>query len=148
MNTERTLIAGALGGLVHFVLVGGLYVYLYGPELFGYSTTTNTFARFEPITIYVILGAFVLGALPAVLLAERRLVTPALTILAFVAGIVLMSPRGLEPRWKAAGPSDLAFYFLLWFVPVFVACLLGGIEELVRHLIAKEPPSDSSPVRE
>ena len=80
MNTERTLLAGLVGGLLHLVLVGGLHVYLYGPELFGYSATTNSFARFGPITVYVVVGAFLLGALPAVLLAERRLVTPTLTV--------------------------------------------------------------------
>lgn len=148
MNTGRTLIAGMLGGLVHFVVVGGLYVYLYGPGLFGYSTTTNSFARFEPTTVYVILGAFVLGALPAVLLAERRLVTPTLTILAFVAVVLLSTPGGLERAPRAAGPSNLAFYFLLWFVPVFVAAILGGIEQLVRHLMEEASRSDASSVRE
>jgi hypothetical protein len=148
MNTERTLLAGVIGGLLHLVVVGGLYVYLYGPELFGYSATTNSFAPFGPTTVYVVVGAFLLGALPAVLLAERRLVTPALTVLAFVAGIVLMLPQGLEPRWKAAGPSDLAFYFLLWFVPLFVACVLGGIEALVRHLTETTSALDASPGRE
>lgn len=148
MNTGRTLVAGTLGGLLHLVGVGGLTVYLHGPELFGYSTSTNSFSRVDPTTIYIVFGAVVLGALPAVLLSERRLVTPALTIVAFVAALVLMLPQGLEPRWRAAGPSDLAFYFHLWFVPLLVACVLGGIEELVRHLMAKEPPADSPSVRE
>lgn len=149
MNTGRTLVAGTLGGLLHLVLVGGLHVYLYGPELFGYSTATNSFSRVEPTTIYIVFGAFVLGALPAVLLAERRLVTPVLTILAFVAAIVLMLPQGLEPQWKAAGPpSDLTFYFHLWFVPLLVACVLGGIEELVRHLWRREPSEDAPSVGE
>lgn len=148
MNIERTLLAGTLGGLLHLVGVGRLHVYRYGPELFGFSTATDSFAGFGPINLHVVLGGFLLGALPAVLLAERRLVTPALTIVAFVAAIVLLLPRGLEPDRRAAGPSDLAFYFLLWFVPAFVACVLGGIEELVRHLVARERPADVSSVRE
>lgn len=148
MNTQRALIAGVVGGLLHLVLVGGLHVYLHGPELFGYSTRTNSFSRVEPTTVYIVLGAFVLGALPAVLLAERRLVTPALTIVAFVAGIVLLLPQGLEPDWKAAGASNMDFYFHLWFVPLFVAALLGGIEALVRHLLAEGAPADGSSVRE
>lgn len=148
MNRKRALIAGILGGLLHFVLVGGLYVYLYGPELFGYSTTTNSFAGVGPTTIYVIVGAFVLGALPSFLLAERRLVTPALTVFAFVAGVLLLEPGGLKRAPRAAGPSNLAFYFLLWFVPMVVACLLGGLEELVRHLTGETSPADSPSIRE
>lgn len=148
MNARRTLIAGLLGGLLHLVIVGGLAVYLSGPELFGYSTTTNSFTRFGLINLYVVSGGFLLGALPAVLLAERRLVAPVLTIVAFVAGIVLILPGGLEPAWRVAGPSDLAFYFLLWFVPAFVASVLGGIEALVRHLLAAGSPSDGSTLRD
>jgi len=148
MNTERTLLAGLVGGLLHLVLVGGLHVYLYGPELFGYSATTNSFARFGPITVYVVVGAFLLGALPAVLLAERRLVTPTLTVLAFVVGVLLLDPGGLERAPRAAGPSNLAFYFLLWFVPAFIAALLGGIEDLVRYLKGDASVPDSSSVRE
>lgn len=148
MNTERTLLAGVLGGLLHLSLVGGLYVYLYGPELFGYSAATHSFSRVGPTTFYVVVGAFVLGALPAVLLAERRLVTPALTVLAFVLGVLLLEPGGLRRAPRAAGPSNLGFYFLLWLVPAFVAALFGGIEALVRHLKRDASPSDSSSVRE
>lgn len=148
MNTRRTLVAGTLGGLLHLVGAGGLTVYLHGPELFGYSTTTGSFARFGLINLYVILGGFLLGALPAVLLAERRLVTPTLTVLAFLVGVLLSSSGGLEPDWRAAGSSDMAFYFFLWYVTAFVASVLGGMEELVRHLVSREPPSDASSVRE
>lgn len=144
MNTERAVVAGTLGGLLHLVGVGGLYVYRYGPELVGYSTTANSFSRFGPFTLYVLLGAFVLGALPAVLLVERRLVTPALTVLAILSAVLLSTPGGLERAPRAAGPGNLAFYFALWIVPAFVASVLGGIEELVRHLLAREPPADSS----
>lgn len=148
LETGRTLAAAIIGGLLHLVGVGGLYVYLYGPELFGYSTTSNSFSRFGPFTLYVLLGAFVLGALPAVLLAERRLVAPALTVLAILAAVLLSTPGGLEQDWRSAGPSNLAFYFLLWIVPAFAATVLGSIEALVRHLTAREPPADPSSVRE
>lgn len=144
MNERRTLTAGVIGGLVHAVVVGGLYVYLHGPELFGYSTATNSLGPFEPFTLYVIGGAFVLGVVPAVLLVDRRLVTPSLAIIAIVAGILLLSPRGLQRRPRAAGPPDFAFYFIWWFAPLFVASLAGGIEYGARRLLRDELPARST----
>jgi hypothetical protein len=145
MNERRTLIAGCIGGLVHAVVVGGLYVYLHGPELFGYSTATDSFGLFEPFTLYVVVGAFVLGVLPAVLLVDRRLVTPSLAIIVIVAGILLLSPRGLQRRPRAAGPpGNFAFYFIWWFAPLFVATLAGGIEYGARRLRRDESPARST----
>jgi hypothetical protein len=144
MNERWTLIAAVVGGLVH-VVVGGLYVYLHGPELFGYSTATDSFGLFEPFTLYVVVGGFVLGVVPAVLLVDRRLVTPSLAIIVIVAGILLLTPRGLQRRPRAAGPpGNFAFYFIWWFAPLFVATLAGGIEYGARRLRRDELPARST----
>lgn len=76
MDKKRALIAGIVGGLVHFVVIGGLYTYLRGPILWGYHAYSNSFAAFEPIHIYIFTGTFLLGVLPAILLVEYRLVSP------------------------------------------------------------------------
>lgn len=137
VSRRQTLIAGVLGGLLHFIVVGGFYVYLYGPELFGYSTTTNSFGlvRSEPFLLFIIFGAFITGAVPAMLLVKWRLVTPPLAIVAVVLGWLLFTPGELEQNWRAAGPPTFAFYFVLWYVWIFIAILLGGLEYLIRHLL-------------
>ena len=145
LNDRRTLIAAGIGGLVHAAVVGGLYVYLHGPELFGYSTATNSFGPFEPFTLYISIGAVVLGVVPAVLLVDRRLVTPSLAIIVIVAGILLLSPRGLQRRPRAAGPPGyFAFYFIMWFAPLIVASLAGGIEYGARRLRRADVPARST----
>lgn len=137
MNRKRALIAGVIGGLVHFVVVGGISVYLYGPVIFGYSTATNSFAMFDPAHVSIVFGSFVLGAVPAVLLVEYRLVTPPVTIAALVAGILLLQPGGLERQLNPQLPPIIAFYFLFWVGPLFIACFAGGIEHLIRRLRRK-----------
>lgn len=140
-NKKRALLAALLGGVLHFVIIGGLYSYLHGPELFGYSTSTDSFGLFELFNLYIIVGAFLLGAVPAVLLAERRLFTPIVTLFLVIAAILFFSPGGLEPNPRDAGISDFAFYFVLWFVPFTIAILLGGLEYLVRQLLQLENDS-------
>lgn len=66
------LLAGVVDGLVHFAIVGGISVYLYGPSVFGYSPVTNAFHLFNLPQLSVIFGPFILGAVPAVLLVERH----------------------------------------------------------------------------
>jgi hypothetical protein len=140
VSKRRTLITGVLGGVIHFIVIGGFYVYLYGPELFGYSTATNSFGlvRSEPFLLFIIFGASVIGFVPAVLWVEWRLVTPTLAVVGVVLVWLLVFPMELERNWRAAGPPTFAFYFVFWFVPVSIAGLAGGIEYLARYLIRKE----------
>lgn len=134
VDKRRTLLAGLLGGLLHFVIVGGFYIFLHGPELFGYSPSTNTVEVFEIIHIYIIIGAFMLGAVPGVLFAERKLISPAVTIFVVVLGILLLSPGGLEQRPQQVGASNFAFYFTMWIVPLTIALIIGGLEYAVKRL--------------
>lgn len=141
VNKKRALSAALLGGVLHFVIIGGLYTYLHGPELFGYSTSTDSFGLFELFNLNMIVGAFLLGAIPAVLLVERRLFTPTVTLFVVVAAILFTSPRGLETNPRDVGISDFAFYFVLWFIPLAIAILVGGLEYLIRHLLRLENDS-------
>lgn len=142
MNRKRALIAGVIGGLVHAIAVGGLNAYLSGPEVFGYSAASNSFGLLEPIHGYILVGTFLLGAVPAVLLVERRLVMPSLTTVATVAVVVLSSSGGLEPHPELAGPSNFDFYFLLWVGPLFIAGVAGGLEYGVRRLLSSDSAAD------
>jgi hypothetical protein len=142
VNRKRTLIAGVVGGLVHLAIVGGISVYLYGPVIFGYSTPTNSFALFDPAHVSIVFGSFVLGAVPAVLLVEYRLVTPPVTIAVMVAGLLLFQPGGLERQLNPQLPPIIAFYFLFWVGPLFVACIAGGLEYGVRRLLSSERSAD------
>jgi hypothetical protein len=141
VNRKRTPIAGVLGGLVHFAIVGGLYAYLRGPELFGYSTYANSFFGLsDPVRIYVLLGAILLGAVPVLMWVEHRLVTPTVTIVAIVVSILLFSPAGLERATGHGGPlSMFGFYFMFWFAPLIVATVVGGLEYGARQLRRKNP---------
>jgi hypothetical protein len=136
---RQPLLAGVVGGLVHAVAVGGLNAYLSGPEVFGYSPAANSFGLFEPIHAFILVGTFLLGAVPAVLLVERRLVTPSLTIVAIAAVVALSLPGTLEPHPELAGPSNFDFYFLFWVGPLFVACVAGGVEHLARRPFRNDP---------
>lgn len=134
VSRRRLLAAGIVGGLVHFVVIGGLYAYLRGPELFGYSTATNSFSMFEVTHLYILLGAFLPGAVPGVLLVERRLVVPTVTIGVIAISTLWMSPLGLE-RASYEGPlGPFGFYFAFWFAPLIVATVMGGIEYAMRQL--------------
>lgn len=132
---KRALLVGVLGGLIHSLVIGGLYIYLHGPELFGYSPSSNTVEVFELIHIYMITGSFILGAVPAVLYVERQLISPIVTLLVFVIGLLLSSPGGLEPGAGQSGATNFAFYFSLWIIPLSIAGLIGGVEYTAKLLI-------------
>lgn len=138
VDRKRALIAGVGGGLVHFAIVGGISVYLYGLSVFGYSPATNAFHLFDLPQLSVIFGSFILGAIPAVLLVERRLVTPSVVIGTIVASILLVEPGALERTLNPQLPTLLEFYFLFWFAPLFVACVAGGVEYFARRLLRDE----------
>lgn len=113
--SARAVVAGVGGGLAHLALVFSLW------GAFGVTPSTA-----DPVAataaVYLLAGAVLVGALPVVLLVDRRLVAPAVA----VAGVLVFSayrtwrlvesPAAL-PRWfdlyVAGWPAVLAVVVVL-----------------------------------
>lgn len=126
MKPKEIAAAGLLGGLVHAIVAGGLHNYFFGGGLFGLDDPSITL-----FSVYVICGALLLGAVPAVLFVHRRLVTPGVTVGTIALVALLSSSPGPESA-RAAGPSNFAFYFIWWLAPLAIALVVGGVEHLLR----------------
>lgn len=128
-NVKKLAGAGLLGGLLHLVIAGGVYVYFFGGPLYGFERITDV-----GFTVNVWVGAILLGAIPAILFVHKQLVTPGLTVGAIAVAAFLWSSPGPESA-QLAGASDFAFYFIFWFVPLAIAIIIGGAEYLLRTRI-------------
>jgi len=123
----RNYVRAVLGGLTHLTLIGGIYLYKSGNTLFSIiEFRTLADAAF---TLNGILGAFLIGAIPVYISSKYRVAFPTLLMILIAVGIVTTTPA--DPN--AAGPTDFAFYFIFWIVPVVLALIIGGVEVLVRR---------------
>lgn len=126
-SRQKCAVAGLLGGLAHVLIAGGSYVYFFGGPLYSFEGLDATVA-----TISGYGGAVLLGALPAVLFVHKRLVTPGFTVTVIAVAAVVSSLSGPgSPQF----PTDFAWYFMGWFVPLSIAIGIGVIEELLRTRI-------------
>jgi hypothetical protein len=125
---SKNYVRAVLGGLVHLILVGGIYLYKSGTNLLS----TIDFGTLADVafTLNGILGAFLIGAIPVYISSKYRLTFPILVTILIAVGIIITTPD--DPN--AAGPSDFAFYFIFWIVPVVLTLISGGVEVLVRHV--------------
>jgi MFS-type transporter involved in bile tolerance (Atg22 family) len=120
-------VRAVLGGITHLALVGGIYLYKSGTDISS-TVDVGTLAGIA-FTLNGILGGFLIGAIPVYVSSRYRLGSPIVVMILIAVGVVIITPY--DPN--AAGPSDLAFYFVFWIVPVVVTLISGGVEVLVRR---------------
>lgn len=108
-----------LAALLHPVAAGLLWTW------FGFDTNV---AGEELFFAYVVVGAFLLGALPAVAFATRRLRAPAVVVVAAFTlsayGTWSIVAAGVTP----VDPTPFGWYLLGWPLVAIVALLVGGVE--------------------
>jgi MFS-type transporter involved in bile tolerance (Atg22 family) len=124
---SRNYVRAVLGGITHLALVGGTYLYKSGTDISS-TVDVGTLAGVA-FTLNGILGGFLIGAIPVYVSSRYRLGSPIVVMILIAVGVVITTPY--DPN--AAGPLDLAFYFVFWIVPVVVTLISGGVEVLVRR---------------
>lgn len=121
-----SIIGGLVGGLVH----AGVAVFLW--NYFGFDDL-GELLLIKPLNgIYILLGMFVLGFVPAMFYVGQKYISPAVV----VAVLLLLSGFG---SWQAGpvrapvgGPTPFGLYILLWVGIVALAGLTGGFERKRR----------------
>ncbi|WP_200531855.1 hypothetical protein [Halorubrum sp. LN27] len=122
--SRRAVGIGLLAGLAHLIVVAAL------TEWFDLSFGRN------PFLVYVAVGALSLGALPAALFVEHRLVAPSIAVaLALVASTygtwsVYVAPETIP---TPVGPTPFGWYLIGWVAVVGVALIAGGVEYGIRR---------------
>ena len=120
----RTLAATLFAGVLHTAVSALLWTW------FDFTTRV---AGNELFLTYVAVGAFLLGALPAVAVASARLVTPVLVVtvsfLLSAYGTWSLVASGLTP----VDPTPFGWYLLGWPVVVGGVLLVGAGEYGLRR---------------
>lgn len=130
MSTDATVVRLPRTTLVRALAVGGLHALMAAGlfELFGF-----TYPRIASVLAYQVVGMVLLGAVPAVLLLQARLVTPALTVGALGAWGVYRTWRTQQLGLTPVDPTPFGWYLLLWAAILALALFVGGVEYGVRR---------------
>lgn len=127
-DSKQSLVSrtSIIGGLVVGILHAGVAVLLW--DYFGFDNLRELIVIKPLIGIYVLLGMFVLGFVPALFYVGRRFISPAFV----VGGLLLLSSFGSwlagTVRAPAGTPTPFGFYILFWVGVVALAGLMGGFE--------------------
>jgi hypothetical protein len=128
----------AVGTLHALVLVG------VRTALFEAPLSMTPFATL--LTLWLLVGATLLGATPAYLAVRSRLVVPAALVAALSAGGLAVTVRSELARRATVevgatiGPSPLTAYLVGWLGPLALALLAGLVEYVVRSRSGLAPP--------
>lgn len=134
LQPTRTLGASLVAGLGTVTVTAALWTW------FDFTTRV---AGNEPFLAYVAVGTFVLGAVPAVLLTTKRLLTPTVV----VAGAFGLSAYGTWSTYVAPArppapvdPTPFGWVLLGWPGIALAALLVGGVEYGLRQY--RKPSSE------
>lgn len=119
-----------VGHLVAVVAIGRQFSFL-TPEWFS----TRLFGP-DPLQILIafitICGVVLMGAVPAVLYARWRLVSPPLVVGAVFVWAIVQTWRHLDYYRGISPASPIENYFVVWFLPLGIAIAFGIVEYAVR----------------
>ena len=124
------------GGILHLSIAGILWLW------FGFT------ARVDLFLAYISIGAVSLGAIPALLLVTKRLITPslivatALTVSAYGTWSVYIAPPVSS---TPIDPTPFGRYLIRWVIVVTVAFLAGGGEYEFRN--SRKNNNEQEPTR-
>lgn len=125
--SRMSVLGGVVGGFIHTAVAVFLWNY------FGFDSLLEMLS-IKPLNgLYVMLGMFVLGFVPAMFYVGQRFISPTIV----VAGFLLLSGIGSwvagPVRAPLGGPTPFALYILLWVGVVALAGVIGGIEYKRKH---------------
>ena len=128
---RRSVALAVVGGIGHLALVAALWLW------FGFTTRV---ADNEAFLAYVALGALALGAVPTLLIAARRLASPAVVVggigLATAARTWLVYVAPQTPP-APVGPTPFGWYLVGWPVVAAVALAGGAVEHWLRRRVSR-----------
>lgn len=120
--------AGAAGGATHALAVA------VAAMTFGHVGPGAAPGSLVVAGLWVLGGAFLVGAAAGVLFARFRLVAPALAVVALFAWAVATTPPDPSP---ARAMTMFFAYSMLWALPLLVALAAGALEAGARRLAAR-----------
>lgn len=124
--STTSLLSGVVAGLVHAGLAVVLWNYWFD--------NLGEMLVVKPLNgIYIGLGMFVLGFVPAVFYAGQKVISPAL----IVAGLLVLSGVGSwiagSVRAPGAAPTPFSLYILFWVGTVVLISITGSVELRRKH---------------
>ncbi|MFB6197357.1 MAG: hypothetical protein ABEI52_03675, partial [Halobacteriaceae archaeon] len=130
--TPRALRIGAIVGLVHLIVA----VHLRG-HVFDLPWGVRSFFSLV-LLAWMLLGAFLEGAIPAILFVRERLVFPALIVGACFAWATIETWQYVQMLREtnvamAAAITTFTFYLVAWFIVVALAVCGGLAERCVKE---------------
>ncbi|ELZ01539.1 hypothetical protein C482_07184 [Natrialba chahannaoensis JCM 10990] len=145
--TPRTIAIGVAGGILHAVVVRAIYTYVRHASIWDGSVVLEPFVLF--VVSYLLFGQLLVGAVTAVMLVRYRLLTPVLGLTALFSWLSYRTWLSLEATRELGATSGIspqpdALYVALWFVPLTIALVLGGLEYLLRARVSAGLPGSGS----
>ena len=124
--STMSLLGGAVAGLVHAGLAVVLWNYWFDD--------LGAMLAVKPLNgLYVGLGMFLLGFVPAVFYAGQKVVSPAI----IVAVLLVLSGIGswvtTSVRAPSAVPTPFGLYILFWVGTVVLISITGSVESRRKH---------------
>ena len=116
-----SVIGGVVAGLVHAGIAVALWNY-------WFDDLAAMLAAKPGNAVYLLVGAFLLGFVPALFYAGRRVATPALVVGGLLVVAVGWSWLAGTVRAPSGAPTPFALYLLGWVVIVAVAGIAGSLE--------------------
>lgn len=121
-GARTSLIGGLLGGLFHTALAVGLWTGFGLDDLLELASVKPLYG------LYVFLGMFALGFVPAVFYLGGDHVMPGLVVGSFLILSVVPSWRAGPAEAPQGGPTPFGFYILFWIGIIVLAVLAARFE--------------------
>lgn len=125
--SKLSIIGGLVGGLVHTALAVVLWNY------FGLDSLRELFLTKPVYGMYIFLGMFALGFIPALFYFGKKFISPALvvTLLLLVTGVGSWQAGPVQA--PVGGPTPFGIYILFWVLIVALAGLISRVERLLNQ---------------
>ena len=120
--SRTSIIGGLIGGLVHAATVVVLWNY------FGLDDLGELVAIKPLYGLYLILGMFVLGFLPALFYVGQNYIFPAFVVSGSLFVSAIGSWQAGPVRAPVGGPTPFGVYVVFWVGVVVLAGLAAGFE--------------------
>lgn len=125
--SARAVGGGAVGGAAHLALVLALQ------GAFGVAGPPTTGPVAVASATYLLAGAVLVGALPAALLVDRRLVAPATAVVGVLAFVAYQTWRLVQSAVVVTPGTWFDLYVAGWPAVLAVVVVLAAVERSVGH---------------
>jgi hypothetical protein len=124
--TSDAVLAGVVAGLVH----AGVAIVLWNR---WFDDLAGMLAAKPLNGVYLLVGMFLLGFVPALLYVGGDVLSPAAVVAAFLVPSAVGSWLLGPVRSPSAAPTPFSLYVLLWVAVVALAGVAGGVERRRRQ---------------